>query len=680
MASPTPGNATGNLVLIASKKSKDRTDLVDVDDSVKKGVLRWKHGRTTNGDRPEVSTLMKSSKDGQTANGEEPNVITLMGIARDGPFEDFKTAWGQIKDNSVGSTYVNLNRAVALRGVNFEAQREALEKLDEVGEGDIDKILQDIKTMQDSDKDGNWRTENIGENFRVGKGEEHLPVIWNACAVIYPGRTALHMAAANGQVDIVNAICDISPLQVDFRAQDVFGYTPLHLACYSRSKNRGEVITKLLEKVNPNVAAKEKGFFFTALHLAVKTKSKDIVDMLLDWNPSAQIPAKSLDVGGKSGLGLTALHLAVTEAIAVKEALKLNNVKLNKEKREERANFKLMIVAMIRFMNNNTPEAINKPDKNRNTPLHTSIEAKDYELVEILLEDGDKIDPELLDKKGRTALEIAVHQGDYPMVQKIQSYLERAGIVGTHKAYADSATAILVGAALLVTVTFAAWVQIPTNDSTLFWVFISFSFYFAVATFTAAAGAAIPSKGSTLGLVRRAVLASAFCLAISLACAVAAFATAGFIIVPTGIEHRRKVLATTVVGGSVCLFFLLAFIQKILKASSVFVLWLDYSAQNQFHTYISEPLADGVINMLGKQRVKHIKNWYKKYPKAWYRSHVTNFFYTEEEQQGEEGSTSSHGGSKSTTEGSTSSSDNENSSLGNKKSGGPQSLEICYSS
>ncbi len=133
-------------------------------------------------------------------------------------------------------------------------------------------------------------------------------------------------------------------------------------------------------------------------------------------------------------------------------------MKLREEKLEERANFELVIVAMIRFMNNNSPEAINKSDNNKSTPLHTSVEDKDYKLVEILLEDGDKIDPELLDVKGRTALEIAVDKRDYVMVQKIQRYLERAGIVGNHKAYADSATAILVGAALLVTVTFAAWV------------------------------------------------------------------------------------------------------------------------------------------------------------------------------------------------------------------------------
>jgi ankyrin repeat protein len=486
----------------------------------------------------------------------------------------------------------------------------------------------------------------------------------------------------------------MSPSKVDFQAKDVFGYTALHLACYPRSENNSgkalEVITRLLEKVDPNVVAKEKGFYFTALHLAVKTKSKHIVDMFLDWNPNPPGPnsGKVLDVGAKSSSGLTALHLAVKEAVAVKEALERNKenlkkVKIKKELDEleveiknlkvDRANFVLMIVAIIRFMNNNSPEAINKSDNTKSTPLHTCVEARDHELVEILLEGGDKIDPELLDSKRRTALEIAVQQFDYPMVQKVQSYLERAGIVGNHKAYADSATAILVGAALIVTVTFAAWVQVPTDDSTLFWVFISLSFYFAIAAFIAAAGAAIPSKGSTLGLLRRAVLLSAFCLAISLASAVAAFATAGHLLVPAGIEPQRKVIATTVIGGFVCLFCLLSFVRKILRASGLFFLWLDYSAQQEFHIHISLPLAALVKTMLGKQRATGIEGNIK----GWYTRHVTNFFEDQEDQPGDEGSTSSRDGSKSTTDGSTSTSAQKNSSLGNTESGVPPSPEIC---
>jgi hypothetical protein len=240
------------------------------------------------------------------------------------------------------------------------------------------------------------------------------------------------------------------------------------------------------------------------------------------------------------------------------------------------------------------------------------VENEEYELVELLLEDGDKIDPELLDAKARTALEIAVHQGDYPMVQKIQRYLERAGLFGDHQAYADSANAILVGAALLATVTFTAWMQIPTNDSTLFWVFISFSFYFAIATFIAAAGAAIPSRGSTLGLVRRAVLASAICLEISLGCAVAAFATAGFLILPPGKPHR-KVIATTAIGGFVCFFFLLSFLRKITRALDPIFLWLDYKIQSQIKDRIWKPVTKGVTSRLEHiALVKRLTIWYNK--------------------------------------------------------------------
>jgi ankyrin repeat protein len=452
-----------------------------------------------------------------------------------------------------------------------------------------------------------------GEKAKDGVREEakKVPeVIYNALPAIYPGRTALHMAAANGNVRIVEAICGTK--DVDLNKKDVFGYTPLHLACYSLHENRDKVIKTLLScnKINANVSAKEEGYYLTALHLAVKARSKDVVDMLLDWDP--QRKNEVLDVDARSKFGLTAFHIAVQEA-------------LNAKFKTERADFVTMIVGFIRFMNKHSPEAINKSDKTKSTPLHTCVENNDHELVELLLEDGDKIDPELLDAKGRTALEIAVQQGDYAMVQMIQRYLERSGLFGDHQAYADSANAILVGAALLATVTFTAWVQFPTNDSTLFWVFISFSFYFAIATFIAAAGAAIPSRGSTLGLVRRAVLASAICLEISLGCAVAAFATAGFLILPPGKPHR-KVIATTAIGGFVCFFFLLTFLRKITKALDPIFLWLDYGIQSQIKKSMWEPVTEGVTSRLVQMKlVKDLEKWCEKHGlKGWYKKHVTD--------------------------------------------------------
>jgi hypothetical protein len=391
MASPPPENGTGETVVykpLRAKKSEDRTDMTDVDEAVKSGVSHWR----------------KVSMQGQTANGGESSVITLMELARDGSFDHFKTAWGLFKkdcNGNSGESFVNLNRAVTVNGVKFEAQREGLKKL--YKEHEIDNIFHSIESIKELHRNGFWKTESIEKNGGdMQQRRLHVPdIIWSAYAVIFPGRTALHMAAANGQVEIVNAICETP--HVDFLAKDVFGYTPLHLACYSRHENKGEVVTKLLENIDANVAAKREGFYFTALHLAVKAKSKDIVDMLLDWQgPRGLNFGKVLDVGAKDRFGLTALHLAVTEAIAVQKALELNarnrkeeKLKVKKEKltlekenlKVERAIFVLMIVAIIRFMNNKSPEAINKADKSKSTPLHTSVEGKDYRLVEIRTND-----------------------------------------------------------------------------------------------------------------------------------------------------------------------------------------------------------------------------------------------------------------------------------------------------
>ncbi|CAM6055615.1 unnamed protein product [Sphagnum tenellum] len=401
-----------------------------------------------------------------------------------------------------------------------EGAKDAVEEEDEEL-GSLAKLVQKfiVKLTDEASKNGSEAAKEAvekGEEEQQDEGEKDaveelgVEIMWKASPHIYPGRTALHVAVAWGNLEIVERICRVG--KVNFDIQDKFGYTPLHLACASTHDRRDEVIKALLDgiyssqEINANVVAKKRGYYFTPLHFAVKARFKT----------------------------------------AVKE--------------------------------------------------------------------GDDIDPELLDKKGRTALEVAIHKSDYAMVQTVQNYLERAGIFGNKQAYADSANAILVGAALLATLTFTAWVQIQANDSILFWVSSSFSFYFAIATFLSAAGAAIPSRGSTLGHVRRAVHASALCLAISLACAVAAFATAGFILLPPASEYRRMVTATTVIGGTICFFFLVDFVGKIAKASSAFFLWTDYFRKKTIY----KPLADQVKKWLPAEVPKFVKD-----VKRWYNDNVT---------------------------------------------------------
>jgi len=52
-----------------------------------------------------------------------------------------------------------------------------------------------------------------------------------ALPAVQEGRTALHMAASNGQYEIVNYICAVPGIKLNL--QDLFGFTPLHLAAHS---------------------------------------------------------------------------------------------------------------------------------------------------------------------------------------------------------------------------------------------------------------------------------------------------------------------------------------------------------------------------------------------------------------------------------------------------------------
>jgi hypothetical protein len=198
----------------------------------------------------------------------------------------------------------------------------------------------------------------------------------------------------------------------------------------------------------------------------------------------------------------------------------------------------------------------------------------------MLLDDGDKINPLIPDRKGRTPLDVAIHLDDFKMMYKLQDYLEHVGLYGNQDAYVSAGNAILVVAALLATVTYVAS---PIAGSTLYWVFSSFSFFFSVSALIAATGASIPSQGSTLADVRSAINAASVCLAISLSCAIGAFITTAFYSVPPGIQHRSKVIASIVIGGFVYLNFFVRFVRRIFNSYFPLVnMFIDYRCKQLF--------------------------------------------------------------------------------------------------
>ncbi len=75
-------------------------------------------------------------------------------------------------------------------------------------------------------------------------------IVGRALPGVQKARTALHLAASNGQYQIVSYICAVRGINVN--VQDQFGFTPLHLAFHD--DQRACVIKELLnvKNINPN--------------------------------------------------------------------------------------------------------------------------------------------------------------------------------------------------------------------------------------------------------------------------------------------------------------------------------------------------------------------------------------------------------------------------------------------
>lgn len=206
--------------------------------------------------------------------------------------------------------------------------------------------------------------------------------------VVCPGRTALHMAVASGQKEIVSLICGVPNVRVDIK--DEFGYTPLHLACHS-PVNHSAVIDALMDSdlgrnsMNANAVSRDG---VTPLHFAVRGKFKRTVEKLLGW----KYYNSTIDVGVKSNEGETPLLLAVHK----------------RREGDHSEELTWIIRRLIRYIKTNCPENINQTDNERKSAVHISIESRDYELMNLTLEEGGhKVNLDIKDSKGKSAWEVA---------------------------------------------------------------------------------------------------------------------------------------------------------------------------------------------------------------------------------------------------------------------------------
>jgi hypothetical protein len=221
--------------------------------------------------------------------------------------------------------------------------------------------------------------------------------------------------------------------------------------------------------------------------------------------------------------------------------------------------------------------------------LHLALLFGHASVVKALCEDTkERLRANTENKRGITGLQIATEKGYAQIVKNLLERPEVAkqveGLYRDRQVHVDAANAILVGAALIASVTFAGWLQPPLGYSEffgsasievgapspsgiypsfvsvaghpimqIFWVFNSMSFFFAIATLMVGASAARPpSRGVFIGKEVRSLRGSLILaydlLTVSVGCVVGAFASAGFLVLPPIPKYMLNTRVTVSIG------------------------------------------------------------------------------------------------------------------------------------
>lgn len=350
-----------------------------------------------------------------------------------------------------------------------------------------------------------------------------------------------------------------------------------------------------------------------------------IVKQLLEWHPVDGIcKSHKINFNAVDAAGSTALHLAasfghenVVEEL-LKHCKKHNNEcqgasgLLDMAPTNKRRTTPLHLAALFgrpkvvsMLLKSGAP--VNRTALSGHTPLHYAVFSVCPKTVRTILREAEGLKVSEADWKGLTPLEYAKemclkkNNGYTPTERQelvepghsmeIMQMLEGFDVQGLHtdrQGYMDSANAILVGAALIASITFSSWLQPPlgfpnSNHVAIeyvamqaFWICNSLSFFFAIATVIAGADAALPKKyqglKDTVANVRGAVIRASWLLFLAVVGVIGAFSCAGFVDLPTTGRDSWFMIFTLLVGGTTCLSFLVGFLRKLTS-------WTDYSSK-----------------------------------------------------------------------------------------------------
>jgi serine/threonine-protein phosphatase 6 regulatory ankyrin repeat subunit B len=411
-----------------------------------------------------------------------------------------------------------------------------------------------LTPLQYSVQNGHWEIVEL----LLKKGKPFATL--NIDAVDSAGRTPLHCAVMDVCMEVVRLLLEWEGIKID--AVDSAGLTPLH---YSVQNGHSEMVELLLKKGKPfatldydrqcnvfkdllclatereektiaiqllnKLGSRMKDFADIAnkfsgdqsfgdqsrlLALAAVSNHFEIIKYIVKWQPEVNVNEKS-KWAAIPGLVATPLHFA---AVAV-DVPTVGG--------PERGH----VEAVKELLKHPTLD-VNAEDNTKMTPLLYAIKARNVDMVKALCQNDifNRLRANEENPAGKTPLQIVVEDNNLsenPNLKAIEKVLlERPEVKDfvdrlyrDRQVFVDAANALLVGAALIASVTFAGWLQpalgytpyydfsqpfpappgayesyaaIKQNPKVkAFWVFNSLSFFFAIATVLAGADAAMPS-------------------------------------------------------------------------------------------------------------------------------------------------------------------------------------------
>ncbi|KAH9560931.1 hypothetical protein CY35_06G134800 [Sphagnum magellanicum] len=387
---------------------------------------------------------------------------------------------------------------------------------------------------------------------------------------------SLDHSIQKGHLEVVKLLVEeAKPFQLDNHKQQMSMFE--NLLSVATQHNKKEIAVQLLQilglRTQTIAPTSTQYSSHESILLAVAAQENyfKIIRYVLKWHPEVDANA-SIQLVAHPDLVASPLHFAALggHVEAVRELLLHHNLDVNAKDNKDR------------------------------TPLLCAIKEEKFGVVKALCfrDPGNRLRATEEYTDGRTPIQIAT-EANMKEIEKV--LLKRPevkdfvdGLYRDRQGFVDAANALLVGAALIATVTFAGWLTPPLgyipdydfsqpfpappqtpesyaavkNHATVkaFWVFNSLSFFFAIATVLAGADTALPNLkhdfidnrfiGRKLKSVAQALTLATILFVISVVCVLGAFASAGFAVLPPLLKYDTSMIITVCLGATICMLTL----------------------------------------------------------------------------------------------------------------------------